>query len=300
MLQALADPILPIFAVLAVGFVLCKFSVFNAAQATAINRLVFYLGAPALVFAIFARAPLGDLNIQVLASYFAAEVLIYSAIAVLARKVFKLSLAESLLLGMAAIFSNHVFFVRPIAMLVYGEAVVLPIGGVIIVDVISFCITVFLIDAVTSSGNGYRNAATGLLRNPFIYAPGFGALAWWAGDLLPAGIMTFADFAGAAAAPVSLFALGVILAGLRLRPIGALVIIIVFAKLLLHPLLVLAGISVTGDDSNWSNIAILVAAGPCGAMPFVIAVQYGVEVERIAKAVLLSTVLSVVSLSLLL
>ena len=42
-------------------------------------------------------------------------------------------------------------------------------------------------------------------------------------------------------------------------------------------------------------IAILVAAGPCGAMPFVIAVQYGIELERIAKAVLLSTVLSVIS-----
>ena len=110
MLQAIADPILPIFAVLAAGFLLCRLSVFDAGHATAINRFVFYLAAPALVFVIFARAPLGNLNLPILASYFAAEFLIYCTVTWLARFVFRLAFAESLLLGMTAIFSNHVFF----------------------------------------------------------------------------------------------------------------------------------------------------------------------------------------------
>ena len=145
-----------------------------------------------------------------------------------------------------------------------------------------------------------KGAVVSLVRNPFIYAPIFGALAWWAGSLVPSGIMTFADFTGAAAAPISLFALGVILAGVSIRPIGWLVAIVVGAKLFAHPFVVSMGTSLLDGDPTWSSIAVLVAAGPCGAMPFVIAVQYGVGVERIAKAVLISTVLSVISLSLLL
>ena len=297
MLQAIADPILPIFAVLAVGFLFCRLSVFGAGHATAINRFVFYLAAPAIVFVIIARAPLGNLNLPVIASYFAAEVVIYCAVACLARMVFRLSLAESFLLGMTAIFANHVFFVLPIATLVYGPSVALPIGGVILVDVVSFCGTVFLVEATTSGAGGMRKAVAGLARNPFVYAPILGTAAWLTGDFLPSGIMTFSDFAGAAAAPVSLFALGVILAGLPLRPIGWLVVFVVCAKLLLHPSLVTLGNSIFGDTTDWGPIAVLVAAGPCGAMPFVIATQYGVEVARISKAVLISTVLSVVTLS---
>ena len=178
MLQAIFDPILPIFAVLAVGYILRKVAIFDATHATAINRFVFYLAAPALVFVIFARAPLGQLNLPVLASYFAAEVIIYSSIAVLARKFFHLPLAESLLLGMTAIFANHVFFVRPIAILVYGESVVLPIGGIIIIDVVAFCLTVFMVDAVTSGSTQIKAAAMGLLRNPFVITPVLGVLAW--------------------------------------------------------------------------------------------------------------------------
>ena len=297
MLQAISDPILPIFAVLAVGYLFCRLSVFDAGHATAINRFVFFLAAPAIVFGLIARAPLGNLNLPVIASYFAAEVVIYCAVACLARMVFRLSLAESFLLGMTAIFANHVFFVLPIATLVYGPSVALPIGGVILVDVVSFCGTVFLVEATTSGAGGMRKAVAGLARNPFVYAPILGTAAWLTGDFLPSGIMTFSDFAGAAAAPVSLFALGVILAGLPLRPIGWLVVFVVCAKLLLHPSLVTLGNSIFGDTTDWGPIAVLVAAGPCGAMPFVIATQYGVEVARISKAVLISTVLSVVTLS---
>jgi hypothetical protein len=50
---------------------------------------------------------------------------------------------------------------------------------------------------------------------------------------------------------------------------------------------------------DWETLAFLVAAGPGGAMPFVIALQYKITPEVIAKAVLISTVLSLLSLSVL-
>ena len=298
MLQAIFDPILPIFAVLAVGYILRKVAIFDATHATAINRFVFYLAAPALVFVIFARAPLGQLNLPVLASYFAAEVIIYSSIAVLARKFFHLAACRiPVARHDSDLCKSCVFCCGQSPSWSMANPLYWPIGGIIIIDVVAFCLTVFMVDAVTSGSTQIKAAAMGLLRNPFVITPVLGVLAWYFSGYVPTGLFTFADFAGAAAAPVSLFALGVVLAGVPLWPIGWLISIIIAAKLLLHPLLVFVGISAFGDNAGWQDIAILVAAGPCGAMPFVIAVQYGVAIERIAKAILFSTLLSILTLS---
>ena len=89
---------------------------------------------------------------------------------------------------MTAIFANHVFFVRPIAILVYGESVVLPIGGIIIIDVVAFCLTVFMVDAVTSGSTQIKAAAMGLLRNPFVITPVLGVLAWYFSGYVPTGL----------------------------------------------------------------------------------------------------------------
>jgi malonate transporter len=117
--------------------------------------------------------------------------------------------------------------------------------------------------------------------------------------LLPNWLYTYAEFAGGAAAPASLFALGIILASNSLRPIGIATWMVVAFKILVHPLLVFTFSGIIVTSSGWDHLVLLVAAGPCGAMPFVIALQYGVRTEVIAKAILVSTILSLVSLSIL-
>ena len=54
-------------------------------------------------------------------------------------------------------------------------------------------------------------------------------------------------------------------------------------------------ISITTKDPQES--ALLVAAGPAGAMPFVLAVQYKVPVAAIARAILYSTLGSLVTVT---
>ena len=297
MLAALADPILPIFAVLVAGFLMQKAALFDAGHAAAINRFVFYLGAPALVTTIIATAPLEQIAHPALLAYLGAEIATYAGVAAIARLGFGRPPAEALLIGMAASFSNHVFFVRPIAVLVYGEDQVFPMAGVILLDALVFTVTVFLVDMIRREGSGGALAA--LIRNPFVYAPPLGAALWFLGDLAPAGILTFTGFAGGAAAPVSLFALGIVLAGQNITRLGPMLWITVGAKLAIHPVLVWALLSLGDVEGVWRTIPVLTAAAPCGAMPFVIATQYGVSSETIAKAVLVSTALSVLTLSVL-
>ena len=66
----------------------------------------------------------------------------------------------------------------------------------------------------------------------------------------------------------------------------------------LHPLLFLAFSALVTLAPSREQAVVIVAAGPCGAMPFVIALQYGVRTDVIARAILLSTVFSLASLAL--
>jgi predicted permease len=100
-----------------------------------------------------------------------------------------------------------------------------------------------------------------------------------------------------AAAPCALFLLGVTVA---LRPLGRMpgeVPALVFIKLVLHPLLVLALLSLLGDFGIWTYAAVIMAALPPALNIFVISTQYDVGVERASACVLLGTLVSMVTLT---
>jgi len=299
MFQAIADPILPIFAVLVTGYIMRHAGLFTHEQGVAINRYVFYIGTPTLIFSILIKAPVADMNWQVLLRYLAAELITYALFASTAYFLFRRNIREAILLGMAASFANHVFFVLPIAVLLYGADVAEPVSGILLFDVLIFVSTVLCIDFLSRDTASFGGAFTSVARNPFVYAPIFAALYLLAGELAPGGILTFAEFAGASAAPASLFVLGIVLAGSGLTRIGALIWIVVAGKLLFQPLLFSTFFTTQGVSGNWALVPLLVAAGPSGAMALVIALQYGVRTELIAKVILISTILSVVSLSVL-
>jgi malonate transporter len=114
------------------------------------------------------------------------------------------------------------------------------------------------------------------------------------------GINTFFHFVGAAASPIGLFALGIILSSTGSRSVDKMALSIVGLKVVAHPLLAWLLVSSAAGLAHpaWTSSALLVAAGPCGAMPFVLALQYQVNVSTIARAVGYSTVISLVTLAL--
>ena len=67
-----------------------------------------------------------------------------------------------------------------------------------------------------------------------------------------------------------------------------------------HPLLIWFLLSSTnGLDSNWMKTLLVTAAGPCGAMPFVLALQYEIKAGNIDTANIYSTVASLFAISVL-
>lgn len=306
--SSLQDPILPIFMVMFIGYILRRVEFFDVPSAQGINRFVFFVAMPALLFNLVRSVPLHEIDWPTVNAYLLTEFTVYGGVAFITFKFFKRSASESILIGMAAGFVNHVMFVLPIARSIYGAEAVSPVVAIVFVDVVVFCLTIFLMDfikALESKKEGafsLKNVLFMLSKNPMVIATVLGLLAGAFTRFIPSGVFTYAQFLGAAAPPAALFALGVILGGQPLSPVGGPAWLVIGAKLIVQPALfwALAGVGgVLVMKPDWETLAFLVAAGPCGAMPFVIALQYKITPEVIAKAVLISTVLSLLSLSVL-
>ena len=118
------------------------------------------------------------------------------------------------------------------------------------------------------------------------------------GENEPGAIDRLLQFLQNAAAPCALFALGVTVALRPLKKIPWEIPPLAFVKLLLHPVLLFVLLSLFGPfDQVWIDTALLMAALPPALNVFVFARQYDAWVEQASSAVLVGTLLSVVTLT---
>jgi malonate transporter len=302
MLDVFLNAVLPVFAVIALGFAFCKTGIFDGAMATAINRFVFYAALPVLLFRLIATAPFEDFEWPFILAYAFSELTLYAVGFFVARIGFRRSRLESLLLGMSTGFANHVFFVLPIARQIYGEDTIVPVVGVIALDaVVLLGGMVVILEATSEQARGL--APLYLLRlfarNPQILGIAAGVTASIFSLPLSGGLDLFTSFLGETAAPCSLFALGVMLGARTTNvPVG-LPVTMAALKLCGMPFMMwLMLATVVQVSPEWSKPAMLVAAGPSGAMPFVLGLQYKVPVDAIVPTILISTLGSLLTVTL--
>jgi len=147
-----------------------------------------------------------------LAIYALNEILIFSVSYLIAKHIFKREHLEAFLLAMAMIFVNSLLYIWPISFLIYGEAAALPITAIVAWDA-SVAFGFFIISLEMMTGKS-SNPARAIIRNPVLIAIILGTIASLTQFETPTPALTFMEFTGAAAAPLTLFALG------RSRPIG--------------------------------------------------------------------------------
>jgi predicted permease len=301
LIQTFLNPVFPVFVIMLVGIVMGKRKVFVFKDAQTINRFVFYVLVPPVIFTLIYSAPLDQLDYSIITLYLLSETTIFAATASIVRFWLNRSKLESILLGMASCFVNHVFFILPIVTLLYGDRGVLPISAIISIDVvIFFCGMIMVLEVIAHRGDTYIKVAASFLRNPVLIAMVLGLTVNIVDLNLHDGVETFLSFAGKAAAPAALFSLGIIVADVRIRRVDSAALIVTGMKTMAHPLIVwILLFFLSGLDSDWGQTALVTAAGPCGAMPFVLALHYKIKADSIGMAIILSTVASLFTLSVL-
>jgi predicted permease len=303
-MQPLLEIVLPVFAIIGVGYLLGARGLLGAESSAALNLFVYWVALPALVFRAMASVDLERvLDAGFIVGFLGPVLLVWPLSTLAAGVLFRGGLSESTLHGANAVLGNSGFMGIPLAITAYGEAAALPaILATVVNAAIIPCIAIALLEAERGRGAGLGPAVAkigrALATNPMLLAPLLG-LGWAAtGVALPAPADTFTRILGAAAAPCALFAIGLFLVGKPQSEGRAEVGLIIATKLLVMPALTALTLFVLIPvDPLWATTGVLMAALPTGAGTFVLAQAYGVYVLRTSSAILWGTVLSVATLT---
>lgn len=297
MFQVLTHDILPVFAVLALGFVLGRAGQVSRAEATALNRVAFLVLQPALIFPLMIGIDWAAFRLDAIALYAACQAVLFAFAFGLARRVLGADTIEAWLLAMATIFVNTLLYIWPISYLIYGETASLPITGIVAWDAaVTFAFFIVSTDLLANRQAAPAQSLRRVRSNPVLIAIALGAALNALGLPVPAPVLTAMDFAGAGAAPLTLFALGVILSGHSLVPTAP-VVVLSALKLLAFPAMVWAALHLGDRPPAWNTLLVLCAAGPSGAMAFALAMLHGVRTDRIAPVIIWTSALSLLSLA---
>ena len=298
---------LPVFGFVAGGYVLGKTPLFDAERAKGVTNYVFWFAVPMLLFRAGANLAGGEaaaFDARVLLAYFGASAAIY-LIAMLANgALFKGKGAEPPLAGMTAGYGNSVMMGIPLSELFFGAAGLAIAAAIIAMSAILYYgVTTLLIELrlhkSASAGGILKETALGLVRTPVILAMGTGLLFGASGLHLHPVAENFVNVGAAAAAPTALFALGVSLAQFKISGDLAEAGSLSALKLLLNPLIAWA---IAGPVLGLTGLPLaavtLMAALPCAINPFLLASRYEAYTRRASAAIVLSTGLSIITVTL--
>lgn len=278
--------------------------VFDRAAANALAAFVFYFAIPVMLFRNMATTTLPEeIAWGYLLSYFIGVTIIFAVGMTVARLAFGGSFERQAIIGFGSAFGNSVLLGIPLVLTSFGEQASLPLFLLL-----AFHSTVLFtaITVILEVGRGGREelravplkALTGLVTNPILWGMTGGIAFNLLGLELPGPVDRFASMVAGAAVPCALFSVGASLRAYRI--VGALkpATMIVALKLVGHPLVVwLLATRVFDVPALWAKVVVLLAALPVGVNVYLFGTRYDAGQAESAAAILISSILSVVTLS---
>ncbi len=301
-MNAVVDTVLPIFALIGTGALAARCGILDAAVTDSLNLFVVWLALPALLFDATARMTWTDLDHPgfLLASGGGMAGTYILSMVIDRRRGHRL--ADRGIEALDAAYGNTGFLGIPLGLALFG-ATVLPalVISALMTACLMFGVTIVLIEIdLSARPHVYETllaASRSLARNPLIIAPSLGGLWALTGVPLPVPAERFMTLLGAAAGPAALVTIGLFLAQHRSNGAGHGVGRLVGLKLVVQPLLTLAITRFVSMPEVWFKTALLLAALPTGTGPFILAKLYDRDATATSRAILFSTVLSVVTVS---
>ena len=306
-MSVVLNSVVPLFAVVFIGYLAGKARFFSEAGVRALVAFVFNFALPPFLFRLMADSDLGEIaRWAFVGAYSLATLVLFVLGAATSAMLFRLRPAGLVIQGFGAAFANGVFLGLPLLLWLFGEAGAVPALLIITLDVILFgVVTVLLEIASRGRASGAHRVIGQTFRaiavNPIIMATFLGILFGLSGAALPEVVDRTLGFIGEAAPPTALFALG---ASLSLRKVAGNLgpaALMVGLKLFVHPFVVwLLVTQVFVLEPFWANAAVIFAAGPVGANVFIFAQHYDAGVEPASSAIVISSALAMLTISALL
>lgn len=294
--------VLPVFILIALGYVFRRSGVMQAASVTELNRFVVFLALPALTVDILVNCTWEQL-------WQPGFILVFEiAVAALFIPVFlfrffrKKDLAAAAIEATAASYANTGYIGIPLCLLAFGEASLPPtvIAGVLTVSV-NFAFSLVLMEVSQNRSEDIagtaRKVVFSLFRNPLILSPIVGMVMLVFGLRFPEGINQGVKLLGSAACPCALVATGLFLAQKQEATSTTVSTGLVVLKLVCQPLIAWVLVKQFFPLPDiWAKTVVILSAMPTGTGPFMLAEFYGKGAGVASRTIFFSTAGAVVTL----
>ena len=304
-MESTLDPVLgavlPVFGLVACGYLAGRFRIVTQASSHALNQFVYAFALPAMLFVAVYRGSLDE----ILSGYFLLAVIVATVgtalVGFLLSHVQGASPAENTMRALNASFANTGYLGIPLVTVAYGERAALPAAlATVATNIVSFALAIVCLELfVNPQPGGVRRALAGVVRSPLIWPIALAVFVVAIDVKVPLPVERFATLLAAAAGPCALFAIGLFVSQLSMRAGAAASWQTTLLKLVLHPVLMaLLAFWLLPVDPFWAKIAVVCAALPLGATAFVLAQRYKLLEAETSTGAVISTVASVLTVSL--
>ncbi len=301
-IASIAEIVLPVFGVIALGYVSVWSKLLSEKAGEGLNDFVFVIAVPVMIVKTLLAAALPEGSPWgYWLSYFIGVAIVWSAAQLLVWRLYRRPGREAVIMGFSSAQSNIVLMGIPLVLTAYGEAGAVPLFLLIAVHLPIMMLAATVM--IESADAGVTRAALyklgmNLVTNPLLIAFAVGSLGRLAGVQLGGAPKQFVDLIAMAAVPCALFAMGMALRKYGVFGDVKLSAFIVVAKLMALPFAVwLLAKYVFVLTPVWAGVAVIFASMPVGINSYLLAERYRTGVATVAGAVTLSTALSLFTVS---
>jgi predicted permease len=295
LLGVLYNVLAPIFLIIGLAVLLDRRF---ALEPRVFSRAVIYLFSPCLVFGGIARSELKADELRQILAMAALSTLLIALVGWGETRLFRIDrkLASGFMLSVVLVNAGN--YGLPLNDFAFGQ------GGMqraivffVVTAMISNTLGVYLASRGAAS---VRRSLLNVLTVPLPYAAVLGFLFNITGVTLPLPLNRAVTILGQAAVPGMLIVLGLQLSRTSVRGRVAPILLATITRLGVAPLIAIALATLLGLSGLTRQVSILQASMPTAAMAGVLATEFGSDAEFTSAAILISTLMSIVTLSILL
>lgn len=289
--------VLPLFLVIIVGLIFSRTKAASISWVDILNKYALWIGFPALVIASLMKLEIGEHSFTRLILTNSVYIVVSMLLAFPIAAIFKLRNRVKQSLFLILSFGNVAYLGIPVLNNAYGESV-LPVAAIISAVYVFWLLTlgIILVEINGEEKINIKKQLVSLLKNPLLLSVFAGLIIVIFNIKLPAiAEKTILLFSNSVTAVV-LFSLGIFLG---LHKIGnpkewltALNWSLITTLAL--PFVFYLTIRNTGMDTMHFKATILDSAMPLGLTPYVLSVQYNLEVALVSRIVVIATLLSII------
>jgi hypothetical protein len=300
----LLNVILPVFAIIGLGFVAVRLRLFPSDGTRALVGFVNNFATPCLLCQAMLTSDFSQtFNWLIILPFYAGSLFSLLCGALIARNVFKQRPGESVSSGFSAMFTNTVLVGIPVISRAYGQGALPTVFSIIAFHApVLITLGMLVMELVRRDseplGKTFITAGLRIVQNPLLWGVVVGALGNRFGVKVPEPGMAFLTMMSAAVLPASLFGLGGALNEYKISESWVQASINSLFKLMIHPAIAyVLMVWVLHVPMETARYGILLAAMPAGINVYVFATYYDRAVNVAANVVLISTIASIATIT---